>query len=285
MASGLPEWFKKKAPNTEVFEYMKEKTKGLKLHTVCESAKCPNQGECFTHNTATVMILGDVCTRNCSFCAVNNGCPTMPDENEPNNVAVFVKELGLKYVVITSVTRDDLPDGGAGHFAKTIEKVRGINSGISIEILIPDFKGDIDALSKVVKARPEVINHNIETVERLYPIVRPQAIYYRSLNVFKNVKHMDKNIITKSGFMVGLGESKAEVIKAMEDLYNSQCDMITIGQYLRPSPNHLPVVEYIHPEVFKEYREIGLRIGFKNVFSAPLVRSSYHAGETFHSIQ
>lgn len=284
MASGLPDWFKRKAPNTEVFEYMKEKTKGLKLHTVCESAMCPNQGECFAHNTATVMILGDVCTRKCGFCAVKNGCPALPDKNEPENVAEFVKELGLLHVVITSVTRDDLPDGGSGHFAKIIEKVREINSGVSIEVLIPDFKGDIDALSKVVKARPEVINHNIETVERLYPIVRPQAIYNRSLNVFKNVKDMDKNIITKSGFMVGLGESKAEVIKAMEDLYNSQCDMITIGQYLRPSPNHLPVVEYIHPEVFKEYREIGLRIGFKNVFSAPLVRSSYHAGETFHSI-
>ncbi|MGC9080638.1 lipoyl synthase [Sulfurihydrogenibium sp.] len=268
----------------EVFQ-IKKLLRSLNLHTVCEEANCPNIGDCFSRKTATFMIMGDVCTRNCPYCNVNHGKPNPLDPNEPENIATAVKKLGLKHVVITSVDRDDLPDGGASHFAEVIKKVRELNPNTTVEVLIPDFKGNLDALKIVVEANPDVINHNIETVKELYRKVRPQGNYKRSLNIIKAVKKLNGNIVTKSGFMVGLGETKEQIVQLLIDLKESDCEVVTIGQYLQPSKNHLPVEKYYTEEEFKEFESIGYRIGFKEVFSGILVRSSFHAGEVFEKIK
>ena len=249
----------------------------LTLHTVCQEAGCPNLMECFSRRTATFMILGSVCTRNCTFCDVKKGCAEPVDEEEPRKVAEAVKELHLRHVVITSVTRDDLPDGGAGHYARVIEAIEKLDEKVTVEVLIPDFKGSIPALQKVVAAGPDIINHNIETVPSLYPEVRPMAVYRRSLELLANVKALDAGIYTKSGIMLGLGETEAEIIRAFKDLREVRCDFLTLGQYLAPSKSHHPVVEYIHPDVFEKLKQIALEAGFAHVASGPLVRSSYMA--------
>jgi len=278
-------WLRRKLPDQKVLERMDSLLKELNLHTVCDSALCPNRGECFKKGTATFMILGDICTRNCRFCAIEKGEPLPLDPEEPYHIAKAAKHLNLKHIVVTSVTRDDLSDGGAEYFAQTIMEVKKILPESTIEVLVPDFEGSWKALQIVIDAQPEVINHNIETVARLYQLVRPKAIYQRSLELLEQVKIRDKNIISKSGIMVGLGEKKEEVIKAMEDLREVYCDILTIGQYLKPSPHHLRTSDYIHPDKFKEYQKIGISLGFKYVASAPLVRSSYHAGEILKKVQ
>ena len=278
-------WLRRKLPDQKVLERMDSLLKELNLHTVCDSALCPNRGECFKKGTATFMILGNICTRNCKFCAVEKGEPLPLDPEEPYHIAQAAKYLNLKHIVVTSVTRDDLSDGGAKHFAQTITEVKKILPESTIEVLVPDFEGSWEALQIVIDAQPEVINHNIETVARLYNLVRPKAVYKRSLELLKQVKIRDKNIISKSGIMIGLGEEKEEVIKTMKDLREVDCDILTIGQYLKPSPHHLKVSDYIHPDKFEEYQNIGMSLGFKYVASAPLVRSSYHAGEILKKIQ
>ncbi|MBI5100093.1 MAG: lipoyl synthase [Nitrospirae bacterium] len=276
-----PEWIKVRSTGTHG-------TKKILRHhgvsTVCEEAKCPNQGKCFSKSTATFMILGDRCTRNCSFCAVESSKPLPLDPHEPERVAEAAQALGLKFVVITSVTRDDLPDGGAGHFAETVRAVRKINSSIKIEVLTPDFKGEVDMLKVVLDAHPDVFNHNIETVTRLYPSVRPQADYATSINVLKTAKKLYPDIKIKSGIMLGLGETETEVLTVMKDLRNAGCDFLTVGQYLQPRRNNMPVVEYIKPEVFEYYRIKGLEMGFAAVASSPLTRSSMDAGEMFEKV-
>lgn len=255
---------------------MKSILRKRNLHTVCESARCPNIGECFSKPTATFMILGDVCTRTCGFCSIDKGAkPLLVDPDEPQNIAITARELGLKHVVITSVTRDDLPEGGAAQFALTIKAIKDTISGILVEVLTPDFRGDFKALSTVLEARPDIFNHNLETVPTLYPLVRPQAGYSTSLAVLRKAKA--SGVMTKSGIMVGLGETKEEVKKVLKDLFEAGCDAVTIGQYLRPTRANLEVVEYVTPEVFKEYEEYGLGIGLKYVYSGPFVRSSYNA--------
>jgi lipoic acid synthetase len=252
----------------------------LKLNTVCEEANCPNRLECFRKKTATFMILGRECTRNCRFCNVTPGQAfLLPDPEEPQRVAQAVQELGLSHVVITSVTRDDLPDGGAGHFALTIRAIARQTPRVTVEVLIPDFQGDEAALATVVQAKPDIINHNIETVRRLYSAVRPQADYQQSLTLLQRVKALNPDILTKSGIMLGLGETEAEVLDCMADLRAHDCDLLTVGQYLAPSAEHAPVVEYIHPDQFEAYRKTALKMGFRAVASGPLVRSSYNAGE------
>ena len=280
----LPEWLKKRAPKEELLQEMRELLRSLSLHTVCEEARCPNIGECFARKTATFMILGDRCTRNCKFCAVKKGNPSPLDLREPENVAKAVNKLRLKYVVITSVTRDDLNDGGANQFAKTIEEVKKINKEVKIEVLIPDFKGSLASLKKVIEAKPFVLNHNVETVPRLYSEVRPQANYIRSLKLLERSKELNSSIYTKSGLMVGLGETSNEIIEVMKDLRKVKCDVLTIGQYLRPSIKHLPVKKYIRPEKFQEYEKIGRSLGFLSVISGPFVRSSYRAEEIWDKI-
>ncbi len=253
----------------------------LELHSICESALCPNMGECFSRHTATFLILGDVCTRRCSFCAVKKGLPRPVDEHEPRNLLEAVEAMGLGYVVITSVTRDDLPDGGASHFARTIAVLRRNRKDVVVEVLIPDFLGSLESLRTVVEARPQVIGHNLETVPRLYPEVRSGADYNRSVELLYTVAKSDPGVITKSGLMLGLGETRDEVIEVMEDLREADCDLLTIGQYLQPSLDHHGVLRFIPPEEFADYQGIGKRMGFAGVASAPLVRSSYRAAEFF----
>ncbi|MFC1899271.1 lipoyl synthase [Chloroflexota bacterium] len=272
-----PEWLKKSAPNPAVLNRIKEFTDRLGLHTVCENACCPNVGECFSRGVATFMIMGDICTRDCTFCAVNNGYPLPFDVNEPGNVVTAIKELGLRHAVITSVTRDDLPDGGARHFAAVVKAIRNYDSAVITEILVPDFCGSFQALEIVILSRPAIINHNVETVPRLYPSVRPQADYKRSITLLENVKTNGEGILTKSGLMLGMGEKRAEVKRVMEDLREVGCDLLTIGQYLSPSPRHYEVRGFIPPEEFEEYRNIANALGFKKVASAPYVRSSFDA--------
>ncbi|HHX02398.1 MAG TPA: lipoyl synthase [Firmicutes bacterium] len=272
-----PEWLKIKYRNSDQVMEVQRLIRNLTLHTVCEEASCPNLLECFGRRTATFMILGKYCTRNCSFCNVQSNHPQPVDPNEAEHVASAVCELDLKHVVITSVTRDDLPDGGAAHFVSVIHAVREKNPDVEIEVLIPDFKGDTEALAQVVAAKPDILNHNVETVPRLYPTVRPQAKYERSIGLLANAKKLDRNMITKSGIMVGLGETIDEVKAVMEDLCSVDCDILTIGQYLAPTKNHHPVIEYVHPDTFQAYKEMGLELGFKHVEAGPLVRSSYHA--------
>jgi lipoate synthase len=276
-----PEWLKIKIKGGESSDTVHKILKEHSLNTVCREANCPNRCECFSKRTATFMVLGRNCTRNCTFCNVTKEKPEIVDEKEPFNVAQAVSKLDLKHAVITSVTRDDIPDGGSGHFAKIVEEIRKLNKKITIEVLIPDFRGDEEALKKVVNSKPDVINHNVETAPSLYKEVRPMAVYERSLELLSNVKKMDNSILTKSGFMLGLGETEEDVISILKDLKEIDCDIITIGQYLAPSSKHHPVIEYIHPDTFKRYEDIALDMGFKYVSSGPLVRSSYYAEKVF----
>lgn len=278
-----PEWLKLSPLDPTILGRMNRLMRDLKLHTVCESARCPNRAECFARGTATFMILGDICTRNCTFCAVKHGMPQPADPEEPQHIVAMVNKLGLRYAVITSVTRDDLPDGGASQFAQTINAIHEYDSNIPVEVLIPDFKGSTSALQTVMNASPAVLNHNVETMPRLYPEVRPEANYQRSLELLEKARLLNGNFITKSGLMLGLGETRGEVIEVMTDLREAGCDLLTIGQYLQPSLSHHKVVRYIPPEEFQEYQNIGEKIGFAAVISGPLVRSSYHAAETYLS--
>lgn len=277
MAQRLPDWLTIRLPRPDTIKDVEKMMRGKNLHTVCESARCPNLPECWSKKTATFMILGDTCTRSCGFCAIKVGKGLELDPFEPLNVAKATKELGLKHVVVTSVARDDLADQGAAQFAKTIRSLHKEIPNVIVEILTPDFKGDEACIRTVCEAKPEIYNHNIETVERLHTIVRPQAKYDRTLGVLTLVKEIDPAIYTKSGIMLGLGETKEEVIQTLEDLRAIGVDAITIGQYLRPTMKHLPVVEYIHPDQFKEYEVIGEQMGFAFVASGPFIRSSYNA--------
>lgn len=276
----LPPWFKQKLVDPKIMSTMQGLLDGLKLNTICQNALCPNIGRCFSQGTATFLILGNVCTRHCSFCAVKKGCPVPVDEDEPQHLLEAATRLGLGYVVITSVTRDDLPDGGASQFAKVIKLLRQ-SGDVTVEVLIPDFRGSPDAIKTVVGARPQVINHNIETVPRLYPEVRPEADYARSLELLFMVKNLSPEIVTKSGLMLGLGETRDEVIEVMYDLREADCDLLTIGQYLPPSPRHHPVARFVPPEEFAEYEDMGREMGFAEVASAPLVRSSFQAATLY----
>ena len=255
-----------------------------RLHTVCQEAKCPNIWECYAHQTATFLIMGSRCTRNCRFCSVAPGPPEPLDPQEPTRVAEAAARMGLKYAVVTSVTRDDLPDGGAAHFAATIRELRRLIPETRIEVLIPDFQGDRAALLTVLEARPDVLNHNIESVPRLYPQVRPQADYLRSLALLKRAREFDPALATKSGMMLGLGEETPEVRRTLQDLRAADCRILTLGQYLQPSPEHLPVVRYVTPEEFENWRTSALEMGFAEVASGPFVRSSYHAKEAFQRV-
>jgi len=277
MAGRLPPWFKKKVPDPGTLVRMKALFDGLSLHTICESALCPNLGDCFYRGTATFLILGNICTRNCTFCVVEKGIPSPLDDKEPEHLAEAVVKMGLRHVVITSVTRDDLPDGGASHFARTIALLKEMNKGLSVEVLIPDFSGSLDSLKTVVNAHPDVLNHNLETVPRLYTEGRPKANFQHSLRLLKQAKELDSSLITKSGVMVGLGETRGELVQMMADLRAGDCDLLTIGQYLQPSSFHHPVVRYVPPEEFLEYEHLGRAMGFVEVASAPLVRSSFNA--------
>jgi len=281
-----PDWLKKKlnADRSKLSE-IKVMLRSLRLHTVCEEAKCPNIGECFASRTATFMILGDICTRNCRFCAVSKGIPGSPDPKEPENISNAVHILQLRHAVITSVTRDDLDDGGASQFVDVVHELRKNCPDTTIELLIPDLNGNWKALEKIVREHPDVLNHNVETVPSLYVSVRPGAIYERSIDLLRRVKEIDSSIITKSGIMVGLGEDEDEVKSVIEDLYAAGCSMLTIGQYLQPSHKHFPVAEYITPEQFEGYRIFALERGFSFVASGSLVRSSYHAALGFSSLR
>jgi len=272
-----PAWLKVPFPGGAQYLRVKGLLRSSVLHTVCEEARCPNIGECFQNGTATFLILGDVCTRACTFCAVTSGHPTGLDAAEPLKVARAASRLGLRHAVVTSVTRDDLPDGGASIFAATIRAVRRLSPGTSVEVLIPDFRGSHDALATVMAARPDVLNHNIETVPRLYRGVRPKAVYGRSLGLLARAGEMDGDVTTKSGLMVGLGEEHEELLAAMADLVAAGCRVLTIGQYLQPTPRHRPVARYYHPDEFAELAREGRRLGFRHVEAGPLVRSSYHA--------
>lgn len=279
----LPQWLVKKCGGSEKIHDMRAMLRGHKLHTVCEEAKCPNMGECFCSGTATFMIMGDVCTRSCKFCAVAHGKPKPLDSNEPSEIAKMCKELGLKYAVITSVTRDDLKDYGASHFVAVVNAVRAGSPNIKIEILTPDFGGNKDLIKLVCDARPDIFNHNIETVKRLSEDIRCKATYDRSLNVLQTAANFLKPEVVKSGLMVGMGETKEEVLQTLKDLYDAGCRIVTIGQYLAPSKASWPVAEYIEPKVFDEYKVFAEKIGFRYVFSGPLVRSSYMAHTVFET--
>lgn len=274
-----PPWLKVRFPAGGSYQRIQELMRDQTLHTVCEEARCPNIGDCWSRGTATFMILGDVCTRSCGFCAVTTGRPGTVDHGEPARVALAIQRMGLRHAVITSVNRDELPDGGAGIFAETIRWTRRLNPQTTIEVLIPDFKGDEPALRTVCDAQPEILNHNTETVPRLYRQVRPQAVYERSLELLRRAKEIDPEGLTKSGVMVGLGETREELLVVFRDLAAQGVDILTVGQYLRPTPNHLPIDRYWHPDEFAELKERALEMGFRHVESGPLVRSSYHAEE------
>ncbi len=278
-----PDWIKVRLPSNPVFFSTKALVSDLRLHTVCESAQCPNRWECWSQGTATFMIAGERCTRACGFCAVSTAKPFPLEVDEPERVAEAVSRLKLKHVVITAVARDDVEDGGAEHFRRTIESIRARDPKIIIEVLTPDFNGKDFALQKVLDARPHIFNHNLETVERLTPVVRSRAKYRLSLAFLKRAKELLPETVTKSGLMLGLGETENELFQAMDDLRESGVQVLTLGQYLRPTPNHLPVVEYIEPATFSLYGDISLRKGFEFVASGPLVRSSYHAAD-FHPV-
>ena len=274
-----PAWLKVQAPGGPNYVALKQLMRELRLHTVCEEAHCPNVGECWEHRAATFMILGDVCTRNCAYCAVAHGTPRPLDPDEPVRLAAAVQRMGLRHVVITSVDRDDLPRGGAESFAACISEIRRLVPGASVEVLIPDFKGSEAALSIVVAARPDILNHNLETIERLYRLARPGGRYPRALDLLRRAKEMDRGLLTKSGIICGLGEEWDELLAAMRDLRAQGVDILTLGQYLRPSDRHLPIARYYTPEEFTELRRLGLEMGYRHVEAGPLVRSSYHAWE------
>jgi len=280
-----PPWLKKRVSAGQGYHRVVRLLRECRLHTVCEEALCPNLGECFSNGTATFMILGEYCTRNCRFCAVKKGIPEPPDKEEPQKVADAVKALELRYAVVTSVTRDDLPDGGAGHFADTIRAIKHRNPETKVEVLIPDFQGSAEDLKTVVAAAPHVLNHNLETVPRLYPQVRPQAEYHRSLKLIRRTGEMDHGPATKSGLMLGLGETHEEVEKVLHELLTAGCRLLTLGQYLAPSKDHHPVVAYVPPEEFSKWKETALDMGFCGVASGPFVRSSFHAGEMFEKMK
>lgn len=273
-----PKWIRINANSTGMVKKVKKQMRDLKLHTVCEEASCPNLGECFSKGTATFMIMGGICTRRCPFCDVAHGRPHALDADEPKNVAQSIKTLNLKYVVITSVDRDDLRDGGAAHFSECVREARAVNSQLKVEVLVPDFRGKVDtAMNNLATDLPDVLNHNMETVSRLYKSVRPGASYQGSLDLLQKYKQAHPQVTTKSGLMVGVGETREEVIELMQDLRDNQVDMLTIGQYLQPSKHHLAVERYVHPDEFAEYQQLGMQMGFTNVASGPMVRSSYHA--------
>ena len=275
-----PSWIKARIPGGGNYAELKKLMRDLQLHTVCEEARCPNIGECWNSRTATFIILGDVCTRRCMFCAVKKGVPGgIVDTDEPRRLGEAVGYLKLKHIVITSVNRDDLTDGGASVFAECIAEARKHRPGCTVEVLIPDLEGNWDALEVIVQARPEVLNHNTETVSRLYRRVRPYANYQQTLTLLQVSKQLDAQMLTKSGLMVGLGETVTELLETMQDIRNTGCDILTIGQYLSPSSRHLPIQRYYTPEEFDELKEVGIEMGFRHVESGPLVRSSYHAGE------
>ena len=279
-----PRWLKKRLPTGPEYEQMKKLIDQDRLHTVCQEAKCPNMWECFSQKTATFLIMGSRCTRNCRFCSVAQGPAGPPDPSEPERVAEAALQMGLSYVVITSVTRDDLADGGAVFFAKTIEAVHRQAPSAKVEVLIPDFQGDAQALQTVLNAQPDILNHNIETVPRLYPIVRPQARYRRSLQLLSRVQAYAPGLPIKSGLMLGLGESFEEIRSTLKDLIEAGCRILTLGQYLQPSKAHLPVKRFIPPEEFDKWKSSALEMGFSEVASGPFVRSSYHAKELYQAI-
>ncbi|HCA80278.1 MAG TPA: lipoyl synthase, partial [Bacteroidetes bacterium] len=273
-----PDWLKAKIPGGEGYARLKSIIDANRLHTVCEEARCPNMGECWHSGTATFMILGDICTRSCGFCAVKTGRPDYGlDWDEPRRVVDAVKLMGVRHAVVTSVNRDERKDGGAPIFAETIRRIHDEVAGVTVEVLIPDFKGSEEALMMVLEARPDILNHNLETVPRLYRTVRMQANYHQSLEVLERSKRFGS--VTKTGLMLGLGERTEEVIEVLQDVSQTKCDILTLGQYLQPTKDHLPVNRYAHPDEFKMLKEIGLRLGFRHVESGPLVRSSYHAAE------
>ena len=275
----LPEWFRVPAPGSEGYRALKNLMHGLNLHTVCESARCPNIGECWNSGTATFMILGDVCTRSCGFCAVKTGRPESLDTEEPERVAEAVQTMELRHAVVTSVNRDELPDGGARIFAETIYEIRRLCPHTKVEVLIPDFQGNWQALRVVIEAAPDILNHNVETVPRLYKTMRPQAKYERSLALLKRTKTMERDMPTKSGIMVGAGETPAEVRQTIRDIADCKTDILTIGQYLQPSAQHVSVARFYHPDEFLDLKQFALTLGFRHVESGPLVRSSYHAAD------
>ncbi len=280
-----PDWIRVKAPNSPEYFATSALMREHKLHTVCEEAACPNVGECWKHKHATFMILGAVCTRACAFCNVATGRPDLLDPHEPERVADAVAKLGLQHVVITSVDRDDLPDGGADQFARTITAIRQTSPGTTIEVLTPDFMRKPGALEQVITARPDVFNHNLETVPRLYPGIRPGARFFTSLRLLQQAKELDPTVFTKSGIMVGLGETREEVMQVMDDLRAADVDFMTIGQYLQPTPKHAPVAKFVTPDEFKDYAALGRGKGFLLLASSPLTRSSYHAGDDFKQLQ
>ena len=280
MSEKMPAWLKQRVPRADELGQMERLLSQLKLHTICESGRCPNQAQCFPKGAA-FLILGNICTRNCTFCAVDHTAPLPPDPAEPGHIVDAARSLELDFIFITSVTRDDLSDGGADHYARTIDLIRSELPGTKTEVLIPDFDGNRDALATVVDARPTVLGHNLETVPRLYPAVRPQASYQRSLDVLRWAKELNPRIVTKSGLMLGLGETQEEVLQVMQDLLDADCDLFTLGQYLAPSANNHHVVRYVPPEEFAEYKRLGLRMGFRGMASAPLWRSSFKAEELY----
>jgi lipoyl synthase len=275
-----PPWLKVRFFGGENYQHLKRIMRTLDLHTVCESARCPNMGECWEHRTATFMILGNICTRACGFCAVPSGKPLgPPEQDEPERVAEAAERMGLRYAVVTSVNRDDQPDGGARLFARTVEEIRRRLPGCKVEVLIPDFRGDWAALETVMTARPDVLNHNMETVPRLYRRVRKGALYERSLELLRRARSMAPEVPTKTGMMLGLGETRDEVLQAMEEIAGQGTHILTLGQYLQPTPEHLPVDRFVHPDEFRELKRLGEQMGFRHVEAGPLVRSSYHAFE------
>lgn len=279
-----PDWLRVKIGSGKNYAKTKALLRSAKLHTICEEAKCPNIAECFGSGTAVFLILGDTCTRNCKYCNVKHGKPQSINLEEPHDVAESVKQLDLKYVVITSVTRDDLDDGGASVFYDTVIETKKFNKNCKIEVLIPDFKGNVNSLKTVIDSEPDVINHNIEVAEELFNSIRPEGNYKTSLELLKNIKKFDKNMKTKSGFMIGIGENKEQIIKTMQDLRKADVDFLTIGQYLQPTKNHAEIKKYYTPEEFDELKEIAIGLSFKHVESGPLVRSSYHAQDALSII-
>ena len=280
-----PAWIRVKAPTSKGYAETRRLMRELGLHTVCEEAACPNIGECWSAKHATVMILGDICTRACAFCNVATGKPRAVDAMEPLNLALSVAELGMKHLVITSVDRDDLDDGGAGQFVKCVERIRATSPETTIEVLTPDFRDKPGALEAVIAAGPDVFNHNLETVPRLYPLIRPGARYFESLKLLERAKTLDAGIFTKSGIMVGLGEEPVELHQVMDDLRSADVDFLTIGQYLAPTRRHAPVERFVTPDEFEAFKRLGLAKGFLRVASSPLTRSSYHAGKDFEALQ
>jgi lipoyl synthase len=281
MKGSLPAWFTQEPPKAKEVANIERLLLDLGLNTICNSAHCPNIGTCFSRGTATFLILGDTCTRNCTFCAVKKGNPRPVDENEPAQILEAARKLDLSYVVITSVTREDLPRYGAEQFANTINMLHSDSRKIKVEVLIPDFAGSLEALELVIKAHPDVLNHNVETIPRLYPAVRPMADYSRSVELLARVKDLNSDIITKSGLMLGLGETPEEIVETMRDLREAECDLLTIGQYLRPSGDHHAVARFVLPKEFVEYDQIGRELGFVDIAASPLVRSSYKAAQMF----